>query len=436
MNSPLRLALFRVLLPAALATGLSAATFEVLPASGDFVGMGQIGAISADGATVAAAGWSLASWGPQAVKWTPLDGARRLDTATTPAAGAAWGVSANGTVLAGWRFNSTGRAACWVNGAPRALTSLNNAVALDVSRDGTIAVGRNATSNSNTAYGTAARWSTATGVATSLGDLPGGLTHSEATRISADGTTIVGWATSAAGVVAFRAPSGSTMVSLGDLSGGRVFSEALAVSADGAVVVGRSHSGLGIEAFRWTTGTGMVGLGDLPGGAYQSSATAVSGDGTIVVGLGTSAADGEVFVWEPSRGMRSLSAITRAAGLPLDNYRFTYCRPVLSEDGDTIAGDAIAPDQTQVLWRLTGLRALLANIPTPAVQIQIEANTVYLRFPTDAGFIYQVQKTTDLARVPWTDLGASVTGDGLEQFIDTTIDAPACFYRLVVRAGP
>ncbi|MBK8476715.1 MAG: hypothetical protein IPL39_10465 [Opitutaceae bacterium] len=346
------------------------------------------------------------------------------------------GVSASGTVLAGWRFNSSGRAACWVNGAPRTLASLVNAVALDVSRDGATAVGRNATSDNATAYGTATRWSTASGTGTSLGDLAGGVTHSEATRISADGSTIVGWATTAAGVVAFRAPSSGAMVSLGDLAGGRTFSEALAVSANGSVVVGRSHSALGIEAFRWTTGTGMVALGDLPGGAFLSSATAVSGDGTIVVGLGTSAVDGEVFVWEPTRGVRSLSAIARAAWSPLDNYRFTYCRPVLSEDGDTIAGDAIAPDQTQVLWRLTGLRALLANLPTPAVQIQLAANAVSLRFPTDAGFIYQVQQTTDLARVPWTDLGPLIAGDGLEQSIDTTIDAPACFYRLVVRAGP
>lgn len=432
MNSLRRFAILRGLLPALFAASLSAATFETLPAAGDFVGMGSVGAISADGATIVAAGWSLASWGPQAVKWTPVAGAQRLDTATTPAAAAAWGVSADGTVVAGWRYGSSGHAAVWVNGSSRALTSSNNSAALDVSRDGSIAVGRNGTSGRNSVLGTAARWSTSSGAVASLGDVPGGLSHSEATRISADGSTSVGWATTAIGVVAFRAPLAGSMVSLGVLPGGRTFSEALGVSADGAVVVGRSHSGQGMQAFRWTAATGMVGLGDLPGGAAQSSATGVSGDGSIVVGLGTTADDGDVFVWDSDNGIRSLTTLALAAGLPLDKYRFTYCRPVISEDGDAIAGDAIAPDQTQVLWRITGLRSLLVNTPLPTIRIEVVGSVARLHFSTQNGFSYQVQQTADLTRVPWTNLGAAIAGDGFEHVFDTGIGGPACFYRLVV----
>ena len=75
------------------------------------------------------------------------------------------------------------------------------------------------------------------------------------------------------------------MVGLGDLPGGDFFSEARAVSADGTVVAGFSSTALGFEAFRWTSGGGMVGLGDLPGGIFSSRALGVSADGTRVLGF-------------------------------------------------------------------------------------------------------------------------------------------------------
>ena len=425
----------RWLLVPALAASLSAASFEVLPATGDFLGMGRVGAISADGATIAAAGWSLATWSPQAVKWTSATGANKLD-ATLPMNGGAWAVSANGTVLAGWKFSSSGKAACWVNGASRSLTSFRNSAVNDLNRDGTTAVGRNPTGESSTYYGVAAKWAVSGGTVSSLGDLAGGATHSEATRISADGTTIVGWGTTTSGVTAFRAVGGAAMVSLDDLTGGRVFSEALGVSRDGSVVVGRSESTNGMEGFRWTS-AGMTGLGDLPGGAFQSLATGVSGDGAIVVGIGASEADNEVFVWDAGHGMLSLSGLCAAAGLPASGYRFTYCRPVISEDGDSVAGDAIAPDQSQVLWRLSGLRSLLDGLPKPPVQLTIQTQGVTLRFMAEAGFRYQVQQSEDLATGTWTDVGTPVLGDGLEhETAPANANLPRCFYRLVISNAP
>ena len=59
----------------------------------------------------------------------------------------------------------------------------------------------------------------------------------------------------------------ASIQSLGDLSGGNSYSYVSGVSADGSVVVGYSTSANGREAFRWTEAEGMVGLGDLPGGA-------------------------------------------------------------------------------------------------------------------------------------------------------------------------
>lgn len=411
---------------------LTAASFEVLPATGDFIGMGQVGGLNANGSVLTAAGWSLASWSPQAVKWTSAAGVSRVESATPLNSGAA-AVSADGTVIAGWRFDPDGRATCWINGSRSNVTSFRNSEIKGLDRNGATAVGRNPANGKSSYYGVAAKWALPGGTPTSLGDLTGGATQAEATAISADGSTIVGWGTgSTTGVTAFRAAGGAAMTSLGDLTGGRVFSEALAVSADGSVVVGRSESTNGLEAFRWTS-AGMAALGDLPGGPFQSTATGVSGDGQIVVGIGASEADNEVFVWDAARGMRSLASLCSAAGLPVSGYRFTYCRPVISEDGDSIAGDAIAPDQTQILWKLSGVRSLLGNLPVPPVQLTLAADGITLRFNAEAGFLYQLQQCEGLEAGSWINVGDPIPGDGVEHVLAPgAATAPRCFFRLVV----
>src|SRR5262245_23843786 len=70
---------------------------------------------------------------------------------------------------------------------------------------------------------------------------------------------------------------------LGDLPEGRFSSRASGISADGSVIVGTATSAHGTEAFRWTAESGMLGLGDLPGGEFMSEATGVSADGSVVV---------------------------------------------------------------------------------------------------------------------------------------------------------
>src|SRR5437764_13407759 len=84
---------------------------------------------------------------------------------------------------------------------------------------------------------------------------------------------------------------------LGDLPGGNFFSQATKVSPDGSFVVGHSSSaasGPGSnEAFRWTAAGGMVGLGDLPGGGFSSNGYGVSANGSVVVGYGNSASGQE-----------------------------------------------------------------------------------------------------------------------------------------------
>jgi probable HAF family extracellular repeat protein/autotransporter-associated beta strand protein len=357
--------MLRLLAAAVCATTVCAdVVFDSLPAGGDVIGMGQPRSISSDGSTIVGSSWSIAKWEGESFRWTPAGGVEFLES-TLPLASCARGASSDGSVVAGQRFSDYASAFCWSGGALKSLVANRSSSVNDVSKDGKLLVGSNPVSA--TIAPVATKWSVAvsgTSAAVSLGDLSGGVAESEAIRVSGNGTTIVGWGTSASGVEAFRIVGTGTMTGLGDLSGGKYFSEASAVSTDGSVVVGRSHSTQGPEAFRWTSATGMVGLGDLPGGAVYSEATGVSGDGTIVVGMSTSTVEADVFLWTASAGMRSMAALCRAAGVDLNGWRFPYCRPVISEDGDCLTGDAISPQMDQVVWRLSGVRELAAQTPT------------------------------------------------------------------------
>ena len=375
----------------ALPTFAGVTTFQVLGSgTSDFTGMGRVGGISKDGSVIVGAGLALSSgtlakWEMQSFKWTAATQTLFLDTSFSLSS-MATGVSDNGNTIVGWRqtgpsvdrqgaFGRVG--AAYKTFRLNSTTDIWNSAVLDVSGSGTLAVGYCPTDQSTTFAPVAASWTITTSgtiYVSSYGDLPGGVTESTAKRISGDTLTVVGWGTSANGVEAIQIKSG-TMTSLGVLSGGKYFSEANDVSTDGSVIVGRSNSANGIEAFRWTSALGMQGLGDLPGGAFVSEATGVSGDGTIIVGIGNSTIDADVFIWDTSHGMRRLAAVCAAAGIDLSGYSLAYCRPVISEDGDTIAGDAISPTMDQVMFRLSGVRTALALPITLYWQGDDNANT-------------------------------------------------------------
>src|SRR5688500_11953960 len=101
---------------------------------------------------------------------------------------------------------------------------------------------------------------------------------------------------------------------LGDFPGAGYRSRANGVSADGSVVVGWGTSAATtspnpFEAFRWTPGTGLQALGDL-GATVASVATAVSGDGQAVVGLSES--QNRAFRWTAQDGMIDLGIVSPA----------------------------------------------------------------------------------------------------------------------------
>lgn len=238
----------------------------------------------------------------------------------------AYGVSSDGTVVVG--NASLGccayRVFRWTQGSGMlnlgTLGSTDQSYAGGVSADGAVVVGYARGLSAVPVYH-AFRWTQAGGMV-DLGGLPGSVSPSSAAyAVNADGSVVVGAATtdalgSYAGVIgyqAFRWTSTTGMVSLGALNAGRS-SLAAAVSADGVVIVGQAADGAAgnaLRAFRWTQASGMTGLGTLNGGG-MSAATGVSGNGTLVVGRATDGAAGNAlraFRWTEATGMASLGTL-------------------------------------------------------------------------------------------------------------------------------
>jgi len=266
-----------------------------------------------------------------------------------------WGVSADGSVVVGmgnrvWTFFDDiydGEAFRWtVADGTVGLGDLPggdfNSNAVGASLDGSVVVGWGSTPAGLEAY----RWTSTDGMV-GLGYLPGGNSLSVATRVSADGSVVVGASDSASGIETFRWTSAGGMVGLGNL-GGQSVSNANDVSADGSVIVGQGISGAGQEAFRWTSAGGMVGLGDLPDGDFGSRAYGVSADGSVVVGQANSVGGGfeggEAFRWTSDDGMIGLGQIP---GGTFGSIAFD-----VSSDGSVVVGssDQGLGDVRAALW--------------------------------------------------------------------------------------
>ena len=258
--------------------------------------------ISDDGSVIVGyADQSQLAGGQVAFYWTEQG---RLVGAFSPGATNASAVSSDGTVIVGHGLISvTGEfrseAFRWTRETgPVGLDDLPggsfSSSANDVSADGSVVVGVATTSAGDQAF----RWTQSAGIQPlEEGDSPSGFDESQALAVSSDGTVIVGVGWNSDGIMAFRWTEESGFERLGDLAGGAVESVAYDVSADGSVIVGYSRSSQGIEAFRWTDDLGMVGLGDLEGGGFMSRARAVSADGSVIVGSSESADGVEAFRW-------------------------------------------------------------------------------------------------------------------------------------------
>jgi probable HAF family extracellular repeat protein len=294
----------------------------------------------------------------------------------------AYDVSEDGSTVVGWVGSTTLAAFRWTQVTGVEILGTESGYGRSVSSDGSIVVGH----DSNTAW----RWTEAGGL--EFLDSPPSGGHTQALKISGDGSTIVGAATSvpalwsdsgilvldptplgyggqARGVSAdgsvvvgwvagpareaFMWTEDAGMVGLGFLPGGSD-SQATAVTADGSAVVGFSNSGDSIpkHAFRWTAGEGMTALGDMPG-VYQTFATDVSADGHVIVGVGNTDQGGVAFVWDPVSGMRSVKDVMEEDfGIDLTGWMLAS-DTAISDDGLTIVGYGTNPSGDTEGWIAT-----------------------------------------------------------------------------------
>jgi probable HAF family extracellular repeat protein len=207
-------------------------------------------AISADGRAVTGESSLDGRAARQAMRWSREAGMVGLDEAPRHSSGTA--LNADGGVVVGWFQGTSGRSSGF-------------------------------------------RWTAKEGVV-DLGRLPTSL-DAVALDVSDDGSVVVG----ASGWRAFRWTPGTGMVDMGQIPGESGLHEASGVSADGSVIVGTS----GRKAFRWTAASGMEDLGSLPG-SFGMVATGVSGDGETVIGAATVSPSGRPFRWTRASGVEEI----------------------------------------------------------------------------------------------------------------------------------
>lgn len=297
----------------------------------------------------------------------------------------AWAVSRDGTTVVGaidsrhtplafrWRADAGVR----LLGALASV--LPSSTAYAVSGDGEVVVGASTSLQVDCADRTEEgfRWTEGTGM-TPLGDLASGCFASSAFGVSADGSLIVGTATSglaetaatwssdggwtdlglakapgqgsslaavtpdrsvlagtarlpeADGLELLRLTQGGAVVErLGDLDGGESYALFNALSDDGQVLVGLGTTEEGNRALRWTADGGLAPLGVLSPAVVGSSATAISADGTIIVGFNASLTDQVAVVWQDPAQPRTLASVLIGAGVgfPL-GFAFTMANGV------------------------------------------------------------------------------------------------------------
>lgn len=173
-----------------------------------------------------------------------------------------------------------------------------------------------------------------------LFDEPG--TSTQAFGISADGSTVVGAASSEISLEAFRWTKTGGLQGLG-FPGGKEQSEAIAANEDGSVIAGtgKGFAGTGPQAARWIENGGWR---FIPDGEtfFTIQSRGISADGNTVVGaaqfLGTVLQEG--FVWTPSGGTQLVGQIaeeqpTVATGISADGT--IICGFGADSDGDNVA---------------------------------------------------------------------------------------------------
>ena len=249
-----------------------------------------------------------------------------------------------------------------------------------------------------------------------LGFLSGEDDESDATAVSADGSVVVGSASSHVGTnrEAFRWSRDTGMVGLGGLNhpGQNQRSVATGVSGDGAVVVGDSTigrtKGFDVLGFRWNAEGGLAAMPDLPMGEANHNGLSVSGDGRVVVGCADRRqSDGtafrNAFRWTEADGIVSLGSST-------------LCANGASEDGSVIVGTLAFDDRRDEAFRWTeqsgvvGLGELPGgDVDSSAADVSADGLVIVGRSDSDSGF----------EAFRWTEQDGMVGLGGLDDPNDT-----------------
>jgi probable HAF family extracellular repeat protein len=267
----------------------------ILPSSGTPVYTSAYD-VSADGSVVV--GTSLSSNQAQAFRWTASSGITALGGVATGNDSQAYGISSDGSVVVGYaEISQETEAVAWTESAGMldigGFSSANpSSIAEGVSADGKVVVGVGyATSNTLAGF----RWTAASGIQNlNSNAAPGGIVTRGAYAASEDGTVIVGEGGLANGTTeAFRLTA-TGISGLGTLPGFSSSSVALGVSADGSTIVGYASSAANSVAFVWNPVNGMQNLQQLLSetdglnltGWTLIDASDVSPDGQTIVGEG------------------------------------------------------------------------------------------------------------------------------------------------------
>jgi probable HAF family extracellular repeat protein len=301
--------------------------------------------VSADGRVVVGGSRvSLSKDGAEAFLWTAESGMIGLGELPGGNSSGASSVSGDGAVVGGGSESSKSgpshnepirwTEATGLEGLGGFPGGLARGVINGVSFDGSVMVGSGANANEGNEP---VRWTQATGVQR-LGESISG----QARGISADAQIVTGWADHGGHSEAFRWTQAGGYQFLGMIPGSSAngSSLGLGVSADGLTIVGASTNAAGIsEAFRWTSSQGMIPLGWLGQG---SQALDTSADGSVVVGsiFMRGSEDMRAFVWSQPLGMLLLDDWLRSyQGLDKELAGWQLFEAMgVSANGETIVG--------------------------------------------------------------------------------------------------
>lgn len=302
----------------------------------------KVTGLSADGRT--ASGWSadfLYSHQP-GFTWSAATGLNNFGGLPgMPDQTYASGISGDGSTIIGGSNqppNTTERAFRYRAGSGlQALGTIGSfavSEAHGVNNDGSVIVG----SAHDSAYFSSSAWRwTESGGMQSLGYTRPSHFYSDATAISRDGKTVVGYSYGGSTTDAFVWTESVGMTALRGIDGRNA--HAYGVSGTGSIVVGNSKFGANLNhAVMWRDG-GILDLGVTPDMA-RSFATAVSDDGSIVVGYAEMLTDfnDRACVWTQSTGMMILGDYLAASGVSTPAGWIYEGASAISADGRTIAG--------------------------------------------------------------------------------------------------